>query len=166
MGKRIARVLQVSVLLWLVIACNTISPPVVNRIDEQGFQHLVRQREGKVLVVNIWATWCEPCRREFSQLVRLAEIYQHSDVEIVGISADYADELHSKILPFLQSQQVNFVNYVKSVQDDEAFINIINPDWSGALPATAIYDASGRQRYFHSGSIHLHTLQKQIEAIR
>lgn len=146
--------------------CNEQTIPPVEPIDEAGFQQLVQQRNGKILFLNVWATWCLPCREEFPDIVKLAEEYRDSEVEIVGISADYPDEIDSKILPFLQEQQAGFKNFVRNFADDETFINAINPKWSGALPITVIYDREGQQRNFHLGEADFETFQKMIESIR
>ena len=146
--------------------CEEKAIPPVEPIDEADFQQLVQQRNGKILFLNVWATWCLPCREEFPDLVKLAEKYRDTDVEIVGISADYPDEIESKILPFLREQQAGFKNYVRNFADDEVFINTINTKWSGALPITVIYDREGRQRDFHLGEADFATFQKMIESIR
>jgi len=146
--------------------CNEQTIPPVEPIDETGFRQLVQQRNGKILFLNVWATWCLPCREEFPDLVKLAEVYRESEVEIVGISADFPDEVDSKILPFLEEQQAGFKNYVRNFADDEAFINAINPKWSGALPITVVYDREGQQRNFHLGEADFETFRKMIESIR
>ncbi len=159
------QILLFPMMFLLLIGCRTPSPLVVKPIDEQQFQQLVQQRAGKILVVNIWATWCAPCREEFPELVRLADFYHSKSVEFVGISVDFPDEISAKILPFLKANHANFANYVKAVSDDEEFINIINRKWSGALPATAVYDMEGKQRYFKFGKINPAVLKKQIDAL-
>lgn len=147
-------------------ACKENAVPPVEPIDEASFQQLVQQRNGKILFLNVWATWCLPCREEFPDLVKLAEVYKDSEVEIVGISADFPDEVDSKILPFLQEQQANFKNYVRNFENDEAFINTVNPQWSGALPVTVIYDREGNQKMFHLGEGNFETFREQIESLR
>lgn len=162
--------LLIAVIIFLAAGvlpgCKGKTIPPVEPIDETGFKQLVQQRNGKILFLNIWATWCLPCREEFPGLVKLAKEYRDSDVEIVGISADYPDEIDSKILPFLREQHADFKNYVRNFADDETFINTINPKWSGALPITVIYDREGRQRDFHLGEADFETFRKMIESIR
>ncbi|HTY36672.1 MAG TPA: TlpA disulfide reductase family protein [Bacteroidota bacterium] len=121
-------------------------------IDQAGLKQLLQQRNGKILFLNIWATWCAPCVEEFPDLVRLAGSYKSDEVEFVGISADYPDEVDSKILPFVRKQRVPFRIYVASFNHQEDFINAVNPSWSGALPATMIVDPSGRQMFFRVGA--------------
>ncbi len=122
-----------------------ISAADVALIDSLGLQNLIHHREGKVLLVNVWATWCIPCREEFPDLVKLAK--QFDEVDIVGISADFPDEIEEKVVPFLQKQHVNFPVFVQNFERQEDFINMMNQEWSGALPATFIYDTEGSQRY-------------------
>jgi thiol-disulfide isomerase/thioredoxin len=145
---------------------NETNAPLIEPIDQAVFQQLVQQRNGKILLVNVWATWCLPCREEFPDLVKLAETYQGSDIEIIGISADYPDEIESKILPFLQEQKANFKNYVRNFEDDQVFINTINPKWSGALPVTVVYDRQGKQQVFHLGEADFETFRQKIESVR
>ena len=138
----------------------------VDSIDEAGFKDLVRNRNGKLLLVNMWATWCIPCREEFPDLVKVASAYQDKDVEIVGISMDFPDEVNNKIKPFLKSQNANFQNYVKNFKDDGAFINMVNPEWSGGLPATFVYDKTGILQKSHFGKGDFEEFRKMIEQVR
>ncbi len=138
----------------------------VDTIDEADFKNLIRHRNGKILLVNVWATWCIPCREEFPDLVKIANEYQGEDAEVVGISADFPDEVKTKIKPFLKSQNATFKNYVKNFEDDGAFINLVNPGWSGALPATFVYDVNGVLRESHFGKNDFVGFRKMIEQVR
>ncbi len=135
----------------------------VEAIDESGFEKLTQERNGKMLLLNVWATWCIPCKEEFPDLVRLAEDYRNRDVEIVGLSVDYPDEVESRIKPFLQEQNINFKVYVADFKDQDEFINNLNPGWSGALPATFVFDASGKQTAFLLGKHSYEEFRKVIE---
>ena len=134
-------------------------------IDERGLDSLVNQRNGKFLLLNVWATWCVPCREEFPDLIKLADTSQNTDVEIVGLSADYPDEVESKIIPFLKKQNVTFKVFVQNFRDEGNFINRLSKNWSGALPATFIFDPSGKQRVSLSGKHDYGTFKLKIEKI-
>ena len=128
-----------------------ISTYEVALLDQPALQKLISQRNGRILLINVWATWCIPCREEFPDLVRLTTTFQDRPVDVVAISADYPDEIDSKVIPFLQSQQVNFPVYVQNFERQEDFINFLNREWSGALPASFIYSISGEQKFFLLG---------------
>ena len=123
----------------------------VEAINKQGLERIINERNGKVLLLNIWATWCVPCREEFPDLVKVASGFEEQNVEVIGISIDFPEDIKSKVIPFLKKQKANFANYVSAFKNDEELINFINKDWNGALPATAIFDANGKQVVFLNG---------------
>lgn len=112
-------------------------------LDKAGYQKLIRSHAGKVLLVDFWATWCEPCREEMPQLVKLAEQYGSRGLRLATVSAD-TEEALPKAEQFLRSRRVPFPAYYKSARDDDEFINSVSRSWSGALPALFLYDRNGR----------------------
>src|SRR5438876_4592007 len=61
--------------------------------DTQGVPQRLNQWRGKVLVVNFWATWCEPCREEMPEFVRAQTEFGASGLQFVGIAVDQADKV-------------------------------------------------------------------------
>ncbi len=123
----------------------------VEPINEQGLRQLIHERAGRILLLNVWATWCKPCVEEFPGLIRLQQTYRDSLVDIVAISVDYPDEVASKIIPFLDSLGVSFTVFVADIPKPEDLITTLNPAWSGAVPATFVFDRHGRRRAFLLG---------------
>lgn len=117
----------------------------VKLIDKAALYRLIHKRRGKPLLLNIWATWCQPCVEEFPDLVRLSK--DKTNIEVVGISVDYPDEMNSKVIPFLVKLKVPFQVYVAQFEKQEDFIAAVDSTWSGAVPATYIYDKQGNQRF-------------------
>jgi len=124
----------------------------VNEISIEELNDIIKIRNGKVLLINIWATWCVPCIEEFPDLIKISDKYGEK-LELVGISIDYPDEIDSKILPFLNELQPSFINYVNGESDSDRFINNLNPKWSGAIPATFLYDSEAEQFSFFIGKM-------------
>ena len=112
-------------------------------IDSAGVQRLIHERNGKILLLNIWATWCLPCIEEFPDLIKLAR--EDTALEVVGISIDYPDEIDSKVVPFLAKLKVPFRVCVAKYAKQENFISTLDTNWNGAIPATYIYDLKGKQ---------------------
>lgn len=127
-----------------VLSNDLIAQIKIEEIDIAKISKIIQNREGKPLLINIWATWCVPCREEFPDLVKVNEKYK-GKVDVIGISVDFPDEINSKILPFAEKNKVNFKLYVNSESDQEKFINYFDKEWNGAIPATFIYDANGKQ---------------------
>jgi thiol-disulfide isomerase/thioredoxin len=98
--------------------------------------------KGRVLVVNLWATWCEPCREEMPALVAAAKAFPSKDLSVVLISAD--GKSSSKGIPaFLSSQKVPFPCWLAATPDPQTFIDAVDPKWDGSLPHTIVYDRTG-----------------------
>lgn len=135
----------------------------VKTIDERGVSALIKAREGKPLFINFWATWCIPCVEEFPDIVKLSEKYK--EVEFVGISLDHHDEVNSKIRPFLKKMKAGFKNYVGRFKDDQNLIDLINGKWNGALPATVIYDKSGKQVSFHAKKLSYKEMETELKKV-
>jgi thiol-disulfide isomerase/thioredoxin len=117
---------------------------VVETITISELKDIVSNRQGKPLLINIWATWCAPCREEFPELIQLAINYKNK-IDVIGISVDFPEEIDTKIIPFLEKQITSFTNYVIDVNDPQEFIILLSEDWNGAIPATFIYNTDGDQ---------------------
>lgn len=116
-------------------------PPV---IDAPGYQKLIAEYRGKPLLVNFWATWCEPCRDEYPLLNELAKQYAPKGLKVVGISLDDDGEM-ILVRRFVAKYQPVFPNYRKRPGKQEEFVAVVNPRWNGAIPASFLYARDGRQ---------------------
>lgn len=102
----------------------------------------VRRPGATVTLVNVWATWCVPCREEFPDLLRLRRTFGPRGFRLVLVNADFGDA-RDEARRFLGDQGVDFASLHKE-QDDDAFIRALGGGWSGALPASFVFDGSGK----------------------
>jgi len=107
----------------------------------------VRRPGARATLVNVWASWCVPCRQEFPDLVRLERTHRKEGLRVLFVSTDFDS---ADAVKFLAEQGVNYLSLFK-VGDDMSFIDGLSPKWSGALPATFVYDATGRLVRFWEG---------------
>jgi thiol-disulfide isomerase/thioredoxin len=122
----------------------------------------VRATGARVVLLNAWATWCVPCREEFPDLMRLEREERARGFKLVLVSADFDSELPG-VRRFLAEHGVDFVTYLKQ-GPDTPFIDTLDTRWSGALPATILYDGRGRKLWFHEGKTTYDTLKTRVEA--
>ena len=118
-------------------------PAGVVELDEAGFDRLRNEHRGRLLLVNFWATWCDPCREEFPALVRLDRAYRARGLSVAGISMDEPESVVA-VQQFFHSQNAQFASYLHNFRDFAALIDSINPRWGGGIPATFLYDRQGK----------------------
>jgi thiol-disulfide isomerase/thioredoxin len=140
------------VVLVLLAAATAVAAPQTSKtaaprdpvmIDAQAYQKLLEQYRGKPLLVNFWATWCEPCRDEYPLLNELAKQYGPQGLKVVGVSMDDDGDL-ILMRRFLARYQPVFPNYRKKAGSEAAFRQVVLPEWTGSLPVSIFYGKDGR----------------------
>ncbi len=109
---------------------------------EQYRARVVAPKKGRVLLVNFWATWCDPCREEMPALAAAAKAFPAKDLAVVLVSIDSLGK-SPDVVKFLAKEKVPFVCWQAKSHDPQAFIEAVDKSWSGAVPYTLIYDRSG-----------------------
>jgi len=127
-------------------------PVAVNVIDIEDAAKLVKNETNKLRLINIWATWCGPCVREFPELVEINRMYRGRDFEMVGINIE-GSGAKDKVRAFLEKNQGSFTNYLYGGKDVYAFIQAVSPKWQGAIPYTLLVKPGGEVIYTHMGVI-------------
>ena len=130
-------------------------------VDEAGYRKLLEGGRGLVLLVDFWATWCQPCRTELPLLVKLAARYRSRGLRLITVSCDEPEE-EADAARFLQQCQVRGPAYIKRAANDDRFIASVDPKWSGALPALFLYDRQGRKARSFLGETELPAVEAAL----
>ena len=141
------------------------STPAVIPIDAGGLQALRDSARGNVVLVNFWATWCAPCIEEFPNLLKLRQEEAAKGLTVIFVSIDRPSQAGTTLARFLKNHGVTFTTYIKKAGDDEGFINAVDKEWSGALPATFIYDRAGKLAHFLLEAQSLESFRKHIQPL-
>jgi cytochrome c biogenesis protein CcmG, thiol:disulfide interchange protein DsbE len=121
-------------------------------IDLAGYQQLIAKHRGKPLVVNFWATWCEPCRDEYPLIVELAKEFKSQGITVLGIDMDDDSDMNL-VRRFIAKNQPPFPNYrQKPGINLDAFYDGVNPQWKGTMPQTIFYGRDGNIVGFFLGT--------------
>ncbi len=115
--------------------------------DVDGREQRLDQWKGKVMVVNFWATWCEPCREEMPEFVKAQEAFGSKGLQFVGIAIDQPD----KIRQFSQEIKLNYPSLVGGYGALELSKTLGNKIM--ALPFTLIVDREGGVVYAQMGPL-------------
>ncbi len=128
----------------LVEAAPAAAEPVKLLKPEDYQSRIVAGRKGRVLLVNFWATWCEPCREEMPHLVAAAKRFPAKDLAVVLVSLDSQKTGPTQVPKFLKEKKVPFVSWLAKTRDPQDFIDTVDPTWDGSLPYTLVYGRDGR----------------------
>ena len=140
-------------------------PIVVSPIDTNELKGLLTQQREHPLLVNFWATFCDPCRDEFPDLVKIDKQYRPHALEFVTVSLDDISDLKTGVPKFLDSMKATMPAYLLNVTDPEPAINLVDPRWQGDLPATYLYNEKGEVVYKHIGRVNPVELREAIEKV-
>jgi thiol-disulfide isomerase/thioredoxin len=140
----------------------TISNVKISQIDDAKLLELLKPKNGKPLLVNFWATWCDPCREEFPDLVKIENDYR-GKIDVVTISLDDVMEINTTVAKFLTEMKAETQNFLLVTQDESAIISQISKEWSGGLPFTVFYNDKGGIEYFRQGKFKVAELREKSD---
>lgn len=141
--------------------------PVVKKLDLEGLKNVLKRDEKnpRPLLVNFWATWCDPCREEFPDLVKINKEYKPKGLDFITISLDDLAEIKRDVPQFLREMKATMPAYLLYVDDQAEAIGTISAEWGGGLPVTFLFDASGQVVYNHTGKIKPDELKEAINKV-
>jgi thiol-disulfide isomerase/thioredoxin len=130
--------------------------PDVAFVDTQGTAHTPAALAGKVVVVNVWATWCAPCLKEIPDLSAVYDKYKDQGLVILGVLHDDPD--NQTLLNFQSDHMMTY----PVVRESADIVAAFGPGkYPTKLPTTLVYDRAGREVRQVVGAVH----GKQLEAI-
>jgi thiol-disulfide isomerase/thioredoxin len=141
-----------------------VRPPEIREIDLDGLKKLLLRdpKETRPLLVNFWATWCDGCREEFPELVKIDNDYRAKGLNFLSVTLDeVADK--TKAVDFLKEMKATMPVVLLNVNDPEPAIHAVDEKWDGALPATFLYDREGKLVFRYFGKIKPAELRAAID---
>lgn len=127
-------------------------PVTLGEIDDAGVARLVKNDTKKLLVINVWATWCAPCVAELPEFVTMNRMYRGRPFQLVTLCMDEPDKKDAA-LTVLKDKKVAGTNYLVHTKDRDKFADALDKDWPGPVPYTLIVEPGGKVIYRKSGSI-------------
>ena len=117
-------------------------PLAFDKFDD--FEKAILKKDDTIYVINFWAIWCAPCVKELPYFEKLH--LENKNVKVILVSLDSAKDLEKKLIPFIKKKKITADVILLSDKDYNSWLNKIDPNWSGSIPATLLI--SGNQKLF------------------
>jgi thiol-disulfide isomerase/thioredoxin len=157
------RTIFVISIVAISLACH--SQQKAQIVNLHGLQEIINSKSDKIKVINFWATWCAPCVKEMPLIEKLGN--DRGDVEVILVSMDLdLDPNPEKVYKFIERKKLKSKVVLLDEKDPNSFINKIEKEWSGALPATIIINGKTGQRKFVEKQLHEGELEQLIAEVQ
>lgn len=155
-----------TVLLALAVCGSAFAAPLLRDARSPAGIPTVPEK-GRLLVVNVWATWCVPCVHEIAALRSLHAAYRGRGVEMLGISLDDVlpgerEKTRAKVARFLTEKRVAYPN-VYYLGRQEALADALR--FEGEIPITIVFDARGREVFRVQGVVEREPFARKLDQL-
>ena len=133
-------------------------------IEVYNFSQLepfLNKNDNTTYIINFWATWCAPCIKELPYFEELHTNHSNKNIKVLLVSLDFPDKFESQLIPFVKRKNIKTQVVFLDDPNENTWIPKIDESWSGALPATLIYNKE--KRSFYQKSFTKESLFKEIE---
>lgn len=133
---------------------------VVETYDFKGFEKYLNFKDDKIYVINFWATWCKPCVEELPHFEELYQNYKDKNVEVILVSLDFPKKIDKTLIPFIKKNNIKSKVILLDDPKQNDWIPLVDENWSGAIPATVIYNKNSKG--FYEQSFNYEQLEEQL----
>ena len=136
-------------------------PVKISSIDAEAVKALAKNDSQKLLLINVWATWCGPCVNELPELVTMNRMYRQRPFQMITISMDDANK-KDQALEMLTKLHVSATNYIFNSDKRDALVEALDKEWPGPVPHTILIAPGGKVIYRQTGEFDVMELKKAI----
>ncbi len=141
----------------------THNPTELRQVNPEELFSAVRALRQKGVVLNVWATWCEPCRGELPMLSKVAKAYKAKGITVLPLSVDDADG-QTKIPAILRSFGFEPPYYVVKPPIGDMKVALYE-GWQGNIPVSFLLDSKAERRYFFNAEVYENELTPKLDAM-
>jgi len=117
----------------------------------EQLENFLKADQEQTYVVNFWATWCKPCIKELPYFEDIQVKYK-GDIKVILVSLDFPSKLESQLIPFITDKKIQSQVILLDDPYENEWIPKVDSTWSGALPATLIFNSTKRKFFEQSFS--------------
>ncbi|MFC2100469.1 TlpA disulfide reductase family protein [Bacteroidota bacterium] len=153
---------SIFILIWsLNLVFNSNMESKIKKVSFDEFEPWLHRTDETIYVINFWATWCKPCIEELPAFEEINKTYRNKNIKVLLVSLDFPGQMDSSLIPFIEKHQISSDVILLDDPNSNDWINKVNPDWTGAIPATIIYYKD--ERIFNEGGLTFDYLNDKIQ---
>jgi len=118
-------------------------------VNFKNFKPLLEKNNDTTYVINFWATWCAPCVKELPDFESINQQFKDKKFKMLLVSLDFRKSFETRLIPFVEQNKLKAEVLLLHEPDGNSWIDLVDTNWSGAIPATLIYNKDFR--VFHEG---------------
>lgn len=113
-------------------------------VTAEEFRTILQQERGKIVVLNLWATWCVPCLREVPDLLALEAEMKGEGVKLIGVAVDDPSPGAREVDRFRRKYFPTFLTYARQGAEMDELASVVDPAWNEVVPTTYILNRKGK----------------------
>jgi len=117
----------------------------VKSISQKGLIDILNSRNDTTYVVNFWATWCSPCVAEIGFFEDLHRKTLDKKLKVILINLDFPNQVNKRVDPFISKKNLSAEIINMTELDYNSWISLVDSSWSGAIPATLIFQGDNKK---------------------
>lgn len=150
-------------IVFVAIEFTATAQPKVVKLPE--LEKIIKTPSDKIQVINFWATWCGPCVKEMPLIEKVGQ--ERTDIRITLVSMDLElDENPDKVFKFAERKQLKSDVLILDAPDPNSWIDKIEKEWNGSLPATIVINTKTGKRVFAGKELKVGELESLIESVK
>ncbi|NCT93040.1 MAG: TlpA family protein disulfide reductase [Chitinophagaceae bacterium] len=151
---------QLSILIILTFTASFAKSQSLLSLDQ--LEKRLQSGRDTVYIINFWATWCAPCVKEIPSFEKFNKEHGLSEkVKVLLVSVDFISDRKIKVIPFVKKKQLKSEVFVLNEPDQQKYIDRIDKNWSGTIPATLF--VKGKKRKFVESEFSYLALEKELQ---
>ena len=154
-----------AILILFFVASSSLDGQKIEYIKVPDLEKILKYSDNTLYVLNFWASWCAPCVSEIPAFEKTSKLYDPAKVKFILVSLDFPSQIEKQLIPFLKKNRITLDVAVMMDVDYNAWIDKIDPQWQGDIPATLFFNNSRKSRYFHTGGVTEAELTKYINSL-
>lgn len=144
-------------------ATSSVFSQKVELLTVDGLYERIEQGKDTTYIVNFWATWCAPCIKELPYFEKLQKEKKAEKLKVLLVSLDFKNRLQKSVKPFVKRLELKNEIFLLNETDQQKFIDQIDKNWSGAIPATLF--VKGNKRKFLEKEFTYQTLLNEYQQL-